>query len=617
MNTVARAGAEARRSAWSRARRLGAWLGAALVLGSGLHAGGAGAALSIDWVSITAGTIADDTGYGAVDYDYRIGSHEITNTHYTAFLNAVATADTHDLYNTEMDTNPTFGGIARSGSSGSYTYTTKPGFEDQPVVYVSFWDSLRFANWLHNGLPTGAQDATTTEDGAYTITPAGIAANSITRNPTARAFVTSRDEWYRAAYYDAVSSSYFDYPTGTDVPTSCTVPAGDTGNSANCGPVVGALTDAEAYPLSSSPSGTFDQGGNVWEWNEETLDGSDRSLRGGSWSIDQAALAAWIQTSLLPENESVTVGFRIAGLPPIDLPMDWVTVAAGIDPDTTGFGAVFSDYQISRYEITNAQYVVFLNAVAATDTNGLYNTEMGTNANFGGITRNGSSGSYTYSAEPGFENKPVVYVSFWDSLRFANWLHNGRWWGEQHALTTEDGAYTITPAGIAANSITRNPGAGAFVPNQNEWYRSAYYDAVSASYFDYPTGTDVQTSCTPPAADTGNSANCGPVLGVLSDSGAYALSGSPSGTFDQGGNVWEWNEETLDGSDRSLRGGSWSIDQGALAAWIRTSLFPEEEFVIVGFRIARPDPVPEPSAVLGLISGVATLVVMGRRRIRW
>jgi formylglycine-generating enzyme required for sulfatase activity len=617
MNAAARVGARARSSVWSCALRLGAWLGVALALSSGLQASEARAAVAIDWVTIIGGAVPDDTGYGAVGYDYRIASHEVTNDQYALLLNAVATTDTYGLYNTEMDTNPTFGGITRSGSSGTYTYTVKPGFEDKPVVFVSFWDALRFTNWLHNGLRPGAQDATTTEDGAYTITPAGIAANSIARNAGARVFVTSRNEWYRAAYYDDVSSTYFDYPTGTDVATSCTLPAGDTGNSANCGPVVGALTDAEAYPLSSSPSGTFDQGGNVWEWNEETQDGSDRTLRGGSWSIDQGAMASSIQTSLLPEDEFVIVGFRIAGELPIPFPVDWVSVAAGIDTDTTGFGAVFSDYEISRYEITNTQYAIFLNAVAATDTNGLYNTEMGTNATFGGITRSGSSGTYTYSVEPGFENKPVVYVSFWDSLRFANWLHNGQWWGEQHELTTEDGAYTLTPAGIAANSITRSPAANTFLTNRNEWYRSAYYDDLSSTYFDYPTGTDVQTSCTLPAGDTGNSANCGPVLGVLSDSGSYALSGSPSGTFDQGGNVWEWTEETIDGPDRSLRGGSWSIDQGAMATSIQTSLLPDDESVIVGFRIARADPVPEPSAVLGLISGVATLLVMGRRRIRW
>jgi hypothetical protein len=87
------------------------------------------------------------------------------------------------------------GGITQSGSSGSFSYSVKTGFADKPVNFVSFYDSLRFANWLENGQPTGAQGNATTEDGAYTITAAGILANSITRNSGATIFLTSEDEW--------------------------------------------------------------------------------------------------------------------------------------------------------------------------------------------------------------------------------------------------------------------------------------------------------------------------------------------------------------------------------------------------------------------------------------
>ena len=96
---------------------------------------------------------------------------------------------------------------------------------------VTFWDSVRFTNWLHNGQPTGAQGPSTTEDGAYTLTPAGIAANTIPRNPEATIFLPNEDEWYKAAYFDG--TSYFDYPTGTDVPTACAAPGTST-NAANC-----------------------------------------------------------------------------------------------------------------------------------------------------------------------------------------------------------------------------------------------------------------------------------------------------------------------------------------------------------------------------------------------
>ena len=44
---------------------------------------------------------------------------------------------------------------------------------------------------------------------------------------------------------------------------------------------------------------------------------------------------------------------------------------------TTGYGAVSETYRIGKYEVTNAQYAAFLNAVAATDTNALYNPAPG------------------------------------------------------------------------------------------------------------------------------------------------------------------------------------------------------------------------------------------------
>jgi hypothetical protein len=64
--------------------------------------------------------------------------------------------------------------------------------------------------------------------------------------------------------------------------------------------------------------------------------------------------------------------------------------------------AVFSvgvayDYQIGEYDVKIGQYTAFLNAVAATDTSSLYNASMGTDRNVAGISRGGSSGSYTYS----------------------------------------------------------------------------------------------------------------------------------------------------------------------------------------------------------------------------
>ena len=130
--------------------------------------------VAIEWVTVgDAGNAADTEGiddganaYGAVAYEYRIGKYEVTNSQYCQFLNAVAASDPNGLYNPDMGSS-THGGITRSGSPGAYTYAVKAGRGANPVNYVSWYDCLRFANWLHNDQPTGAQSPTTTEDGAY------------------------------------------------------------------------------------------------------------------------------------------------------------------------------------------------------------------------------------------------------------------------------------------------------------------------------------------------------------------------------------------------------------------------------------------------------------------
>jgi sulfatase modifying factor 1 len=250
---------------------------------------------------------------GSVPYAYYISKYEVTNAQYAEFLNAVAASDPLEFYSTDMNDDATFGGITQSGMSGSYTYTVKAGFENKPVTFVSFYDALRFANWLHNGQGSGDTDT-----GAYTLL-GGTATPSngptVTRNPGAIAFLTSENEWYKAAYYSP-GGTYFDYPTGTDTATGCVAPASDTGNSANCFRAVGALTDVGAYGLSASPYGTFDQGGNVGEWNEQILLGPFRGLRGGSWQDNAGVLPASVPGIWGSAYEGSNFGFRVASLVP-------------------------------------------------------------------------------------------------------------------------------------------------------------------------------------------------------------------------------------------------------------------------------------------------------------
>ena len=91
-----------------------------------------------------------------------------------------------------------------------------------------------------------------------------------------------------------------------------------------------------------------------------------------------------------------------------------------VDP-ATGRGFVKHAYNIGTYEVTNDQYVEFLNAKGDSNSYGICNSKM---ASYG-IAQTGSSGNYTYNVTSGLGNRPVVFVSWYDAARFTNWLGNG------------------------------------------------------------------------------------------------------------------------------------------------------------------------------------------------
>lgn len=222
-----------------------------------------------------------------------------------------------------------------------------------------------------------------------------------------------------------------------------------------------------------------------------------------------------------------------------------------IRADATGYGQVNYNYNIGKYEVTAGQYTEFLNAKAKTDTFGLYNDYMA-NVHYGcNIQRIGVAGSYIYNVANDWANIPVNNVSFWDAVRFANWLNNGQGNGD-----TESGAYTLDSYnGSNGRTIQRNVGATWAVASDDEWYKAAYYDPAKdgvGGYWDYATMSNHMDS---------SMANYGNIVGHKTVVGSYGYA-SAYGTYDQGGNVWEWNESlwNSDYANREIRGGSWAED---------------------------------------------------------
>ena len=311
------------------------WLIAILVL-----ALSASAAHAVTIETVPVGNLgnADDAhgdGYGGVSYAYNIGTYEVMAGQYAEFLNAVAKTDAYGLYNAYMWLTDEGCKIQQSGSSGSFTYDVMPDWTNRPVNYVSWGDAARFANWLHNGQGSGD-----TEDGAYDLSgtqsyynPDGsindedglnAALMAVNREADWTWAITSEDEWYKAAYHknDGDTGNYFDYPTSNDTaPSNDLIEPTDPGNNAtfnDSGYTIGSpyyRTEFGAHENSESPYDTFDQGGNVWEWNEADISGSERGSRGGSFFGGDTYQLASFRYSVNPANEASSLGFRVASVP--------------------------------------------------------------------------------------------------------------------------------------------------------------------------------------------------------------------------------------------------------------------------------------------------------------
>ena len=306
-----------------------ALVGACVATGSA-HA----APIAINWVTVgDPGNAADTSGSpspaGAVAESFKIMKYEFTNSQYATFLNAVDPGGSNPLglyaggYGSGVDYR--YGIQWQSGASGTH-YVVRNNFGDKPVTFVSWFDAARVANWLHNNGAYGS-----TETGAYTLVGYQTSGTAPARNPGARYFIPTENEWYKAAYYKGggTNAGYWDYATQSNTaPSAVTADstgigsAGSTGNFANYGygaPWSGGSPNVTTVGTNGGPSayGAFDMGGNVFELNDLTGGaGSTRGYRGGDFLYSANALAAWGRYTAAPDFQDGYIGFRLAAIVP-------------------------------------------------------------------------------------------------------------------------------------------------------------------------------------------------------------------------------------------------------------------------------------------------------------
>jgi formylglycine-generating enzyme len=235
-------------------------------------------------------------------------------------------------------------------------------------------------------------------------------------------------------------------------------------------------------------------------------------------------------------------------------------------------------------------------------------------------------------------NGYVVFVTWYNTIRFANWLTNG-----QDGSDTESGSYAISGSGpnwtvsvpsAAQRAAWAAGGSGTrwLLPSEDEWCKAAYYKGggTNSGYWAYPTRSntapawELSSATGPnPGSNSGNfydnyygysrtgSVSWTASQNYLTDVGAYPNSLSAYGTLDQGGNVYQWNEALFYGSLRGMRGGSWDRSSSYMGTWDRNYDSPEDKHGHIGFRVSM---VPEPSTLALLGMGVIGVLGYGWRR---
>ena len=242
-----------------------------------------------------------------------------------------------------------------------------------------------------------------------------------------------------------------------------------------------------------------------------------------------------------------------------------------------GCGSVAYEYQIGKYEITNGQWNAFVSAAGAPT----------------GYTY---SHAYDESATSSGTDAPTNKVSWLEAAQFCNYLTSGdKGRGAYQFYSYSDGAQNYL--GIDRNSAISTYGTVYVIPNEDEWYKAAYYKPDGSGFSMYANGTDTA-----------------PVAGV--DTNYVNYDGQPwdvdngmmeqNGTFNMMGNLAEWNERVGPGGIRGVRGGSYNNfgDSTGWKFYISSSYTLGDNMASEldrdGFRVAS---IPEPATMAILMLG--------------
>ena len=425
---------------------------------------------------------------------------------------------------------------------GNVQFFEKAAYVDHPVVYVDWNDAKDYCAWAGRRL-------------------------------------LSEAEWEKAAR----GADRWTYPWGEERPSN---------NLLNYDYNGGDTMPVGRYADGASPYGALDMAGNVWEWTGSLYDdypwdsedgrqdlnaSGSRVLRGGSWGSSGGYVRSADRDWYAPSYSDEYLGFRCAsseteineqettliedsvselsigstnvsdkdGMEQVYVPAGEFSMGSndGDSDELPVHEVVLDGYWIDKYEVTKAQYAVFLNEMGNRSEGGLTWLDAEDDAQI--FKMDG-----IWQAEAVSRKQPVVEVTWYGAAAYCEW-------------------------------------AGRRLPSEAEWEKAAR----GRDGRTYPWGENI--SC-----EYAQYTDCDDKPFAV---GSLQMGVSPYGALDMAGNVWEWTgsqyedypfepddgrEELNSFSSRVLRGGSWASSGMNVRSANRLVYFPNFTNGDLGFRCA-------------------------------
>ncbi|MBE2194399.1 MAG: formylglycine-generating enzyme family protein [Anaerolinea sp.] len=209
-----------------------------------------------------------------------------------------------------------------------------------------------------------------------------------------------------------------------------------------------------------------------------------------------------------------------------------ISIAAS--PFTDSYGDANGAFTIGTFEVTNQEFVEFLNRSGDISLEGKLRYSESANR------RRIYSSNLIWIAEAGFELHPVTGVSWYGARDYCDFI-------------------------------------GGRLPTFTELHKAALWQPANGSAFPYPWGNEL------PASDR---VNLSDFVRDTTPVGSYPLGKSTLGVYDSFGNVWEWTTNRA-GVNALLFGGAWDTNLRQYGPVPEARTTTESVAPNIGIRCAR------------------------------